>query len=322
MKFIEQYNKWIDKFHKGFYPTIILENWISVHKTNKIIGFISKNLYYYFNEIELNKIENFTEKNLPIQYLLYHPKFINKILLKNLENKQLSYTNYNQIDKQNQKIDKQLTKMDKQLNKSLYDYYIYQLIYLGFTEYFNNNKNNLLRNKLYKLISKTNLNKNIVEIRDFIDNIKDTEDKIKLKKLTNQFIIINDKKQFIDVLDNTKFNFDQKELEELKEKSIDQIKTSLLKIALTFTTDGKIDYNKPIDNFITLCDVKRENLYCSNKKIIINKQHLKNIIEIISNDIINPLKWKWIFNPIFIDSVINFLQFIKRPYETIYITYE
>jgi len=306
-KFIENYNKWVNKFYNGIYPNIIPEKWISVYKTNKIIGFISKNMNYYFNEIDSNKILKILY--LPISLLLYHPNYINNLLIDNLSN-------------QNSNLKIENKEMTKELNKSLYDYYIYQLIYLGFTEYFNNNKNIDIRRKMYKIITKSNLNKNTDELREIINNIEDNEDKIKLKNLTNQFIIINDKKLFIDILENTRFNFDKKELDELKDKSLSQIKLTLLKIANTFTVNAKLNYNTPMNNFITTCNNKKENLYCYNKKIIIDKKHLDNIIDIISNDIQNPLKWKWIFNPIFIDGVVNFLQFIKRPHETIYITYD
>ena len=319
-KFIEDYNKWTNKTHDEIYPTIKLEKWISVVNTNKVIGFISNNLHYYFNEIETNKILKILY--LPISLLLYHPNNINKLIIDNLNKSSNDDSNKNMNKSMNRLIENNKNENTHELNKSLYNYYVFQLIYLGFTEYFNNSKNNTLRNKLYKIISKTKLNKNTDELREFIELVNDNEDKIKLKNISNQFIINNDKKLFIEVLENTKFNFDKKELEELKNKSLVQIKNELNKIASKFTVNGKINYNNNMNNFITLCDIKKDNMYCDGKKIIIDKNHLNNIIEIISGDIKNPIKWKWIFNPIFIDGVVNFLQFIKRPHEYIYISYE
>lgn len=57
--------------------------------------------------------------------------------------------------------------------------------------------------------------------------------------------------------------------------------------------------------------------YCNNNKLIIDKHKLKNILEIMTSDILNPVKEKWLFSSVFSDNVIAFFKFIRRPDEMI-----
>ena len=57
--------------------------------------------------------------------------------------------------------------------------------------------------------------------------------------------------------------------------------------------------------------------YCNNNKLIINNHKFENILEILTADILNPVKEKWIFSSVFGDNVISYFKFIKRPDENI-----
>ena len=52
-------------------------------------------------------------------------------------------------------------------------------------------------------------------------------------------------------------------------------------------------------------------------KLIIEKKKLDDILDIISHDIINPSKWKWIFSSVFIDKFVDYFKFIRRKDEYI-----
>ena len=62
--------------------------------------------------------------------------------------------------------------------------------------------------------------------------------------------------------------------------------------------------------------------HCKAGKFIIEKSKLKNILEIMASDILNPVKEKWLFSSVFADNVISFFKFNRRPDETITIEIE
>ena len=57
--------------------------------------------------------------------------------------------------------------------------------------------------------------------------------------------------------------------------------------------------------------------YCRGRKLIISKGQLVDYLHIMTADILNPLKSKWIFSNLLVDKTVNFFKFIKRPFETI-----
>ena len=80
--------------------------------------------------------------------------------------------------------------------------------------------------------------------------------------------------------------------------------------------DSIKDFNFP--NMFVSCQNKTKNKveqYCNNNKLIINNHKFENILEILTSDILNPVKEKWIFSSVFGDNVISYFKFIKRPDE-------
>jgi hypothetical protein len=125
-------------------------------------------------------------------------------------------------------------------------------------------------------------------------------------------------------IDEAYFNFDRVELEKLKRMSHKEVTTELRKLAKTFTVIDDISKKKSFTfpNIIMACDASSKNSdstygYCSNNKFIITQANLNKMIDILAYDIINPAKWKWLFNSMFIDRTIDFFKFIRRANETI-----
>ena len=65
------------------------------------------------------------------------------------------------------------------------------------------------------------------------------------------------------------------------------------------------------------CQGQKDKTYCKNNRLIIDKTTLKKLLEIMTADILNPVKEKWIFSSVFSDNVINFFKFTKRTDEFI-----
>jgi len=76
--------------------------------------------------------------------------------------------------------------------------------------------------------------------------------------------------------------------------------------------------NFKFSNILSECSTED---YCHKRKLIISKKHFDKLIDILADDILNPLKDNILFNTIFIEKSINYFKFIKRPSELITFVY-
>ncbi len=316
------YNKWIKKESSNineiirkqtnskisndiiYFPEFKIQNWLNFK--NNIIGFTAFNLYFYCNELTTNQALNIA--NAPVQHLMYNPHEINNIIhdIKKKKNKNESSSIFR-----------------KKLNVSLYNYYIYKLLLLHYINIFSKERNVKLRNLIIKTLL-TN-EKNNDNINKIVESIEDIEDSMKLKNIIVSFI--NSKHNKTDLIKNisdTKFNFDMIELEALKKMGKKQIFDKLKKLSKSFVKYGDIEKikNFVFPDILSTCAEKSSNEgYCESSKFIIKESKLNELLLIMTNDITNPDKWKWIFNSIFIEKNTNYFKFIRRPNESIFIEY-
>lgn len=315
MSFINEFNRWVDiqsvkaqiKKESDLFSKIKVEAWLVLQKsldfknTDKVIGFKSCNLYYYFNDmphseaIKLRKV-----KSIP---LLYDPDIINKT-----------------IDK------RECPKPDKrtdQLAQNLYKYNIYQLFLLEFLKILRKTKNLTLRNKIKKLFlgdftkQMNKVNNTLIEI------IESAEDLLKIRMQVSDYINNHhDRKQLYLDIDNTSYQFDTILMQKLTQKTKPVLINDLKRMSKGFVKFGDVRKIKNFNftNMFASCQDQKNENYCMNKKLIITKEKFEEFIEILASDILNPIKQKWIFSTIMSDRVINFLQFINRPNEEISIT--
>ena len=213
--------------------------------------------------------------------------------------------------------------IDKTINEkmqySMYDYYLYNLVLLHFINVFNAQRNVSMRKNIITLLSNVDFNKNIDEVRDFLKEIKDIDDNLKLKNIIGRYITVHhDKKKMFHDIEVAYFNFDKMTLDKLKNMPVNKVNDELHKIAKDFVKIGRIstkNFNFP--NILIRCTNKNSQTYCEGDKLIIEKKKLDDILDIISHDIINPSKWKWIFSSVFIDKFVDYFKFIRRKDEYI-----
>jgi hypothetical protein len=306
------YNKWVDYESKkadvgntNIFPKIVVERWISVKSSNRVIGFTCRGVNYYVKPMSESIAQNITRAE--IQYMMYDPIKINKLIfsIKIGKNKNLR----NRV-------------INTKLQQSIYQYYMYEIVILQFISIFNRQKNMPLRKKLLSVLAKTNFNKDLGKIREFIDGVEDGEDKQKIKTIVGRFV--NDhhnKRRMVDDIKRTFFNFDKVKLEKLKTMPYKDVVKELHKMAKTFVKIGDIkSKNFQFPNIIMPCGQLSHGdsaEYCSGTKFIMQKTQMNNILDIVAHDIINPSKWKWIFNSAFIEKSVDYFKFIRRGPETI-----
>lgn len=316
LSFFDQYNKWVRGVSKkqqmgsvDIYPIVQVEKWLALKKSNNIIGFVSKNMNYYCKPFNVSGGR--IRKDAPINYMLYDPSKINKLIhsIKSGK-KQLTTTKSIKSD----------------LQRATYSHYLYQLILLQFINIFNKQKNTKLRNKLLSVLAKTNFDKSMEKLRTFIKKeITDIDDNEKIKSIIGRFLSDHhNKRTMVEDIRTSHFNFDKIGLERIKKLPQDKIIAELTKMAKTFTIISDKTTNNKVEfpNMLVVCDQKNKNVsYCKGNKFIVDKKQLSDIITIIAYDITNPFKWKWLFNSVFIDRYVNFFKFIRRPSETITVSF-
>lgn len=313
-KIITTYNNWvtekskIEGLHLDIFPKIKVERWILVddkqYDPKNIIGFVNCEMYYYCKPMTRALATSLDDK--PFDKTFYSPLEINKLIysIKNGQKK----IEVNKI-------------LHHKFQKASYHYYLYHLVLLQFISIFNKETNVPFRKQLLAIIYKTNFDEDMSKLREFITTIKDEEDVHRLKTIIGMFITQHhDRKLLVKDIEETKFNFDRVNLEKLKtlehKEVLEKLKI-LGKSSIIVKEPGKSEHSGFImPNMLTSCE-KGTTDYCENKKLMVSPDRYDEILNILAYDIINPTKWKWLFNSIFVEKTIDFFKFIQRSNETI-----
>jgi hypothetical protein len=293
------------------YPYIKIINWIVLSKittdtkNSPVIGFMFNNINYYFDDIKIEHV--LKVKKAPMVQVLYDPDEINKAIFEKSGN----------ISDTRQKL----------AGKSIYNNNLYKLLLLEFMYIFNGQRNIKLRQKIKtKLLG--NFNKDFDELMEEVSKlIVDCDDYNKIKTQICEFINNHHSKNLLfQEIDDSFYTFDRETFDNIKTMTKEKITKELEKISQKFVVYGDVskikDFNFP--NMFVPCQIKNNSYdlqYCKKNKFIIDKTQLKKILEIITSDILNPVKEKWLFSSIMSDNVINLLRFIRRPNETITIEF-
>ena len=289
-------------------PYIKLDKWIIISdvrtgKKPSIIGFSSGDLIFYIKSITIKVAKKIAD--VPFTLKRNDPYKVN--------------TSIYQFSKH--KKNTQMDKREKNLNKAIYKHYLYNLFLLEFTTMFNKQKNESLRLKIKKLIIKSNFTKDTNKIDDKLrEMIYDNNDIYNLSiHISNYLNKHRDKKILLKVINDTKFNFDIVLLEKYRNMDKETLKKELHKLSKKIICVGVPKYTD-FNNILVPCDSSFENKnrgYCKHKKLIIPSNKLKNYIDILASDILNPIKSKWLFSSIFNEKILSYFKFIKRPFESI-----
>jgi hypothetical protein len=300
MSFIDYFNSWAVTKQSA---KIEINSWLclvgyskEISDESDIIGFSYNNTNFYFNKIKLK--DALKINNCAISQILYDPDIINAAI-------------YNKK--------KSVNALDKQLPKSLYNTNIYKLILIEFLNYFHKQRNEKLRTAIKKIILKDIASDKLID--SLTDIIVIPEDMIKIKDIIFKYFSIHyDKNLLLEDININAFAFDYEALESLKKlKSHKDIYNELVTISKKLFTFGDIDKIKNFEfsNIITSCSGNKDQ-HCRDKKLIINKDTLYEMLDILAADIKNPVKEKWVFSNVMINNVVSYFKFIKRPNERIF----
>ena len=291
---------WVTKFNKvaskqGWDP-IITNNFVYIqglHDTKKrFIGFEHQQLIFY-----CKNIDDINYKS-QLRRLYYDPVDI-------IESSNM----LGQLDQHELKL----------TQKALYNKNLYKMVILEFISLFGNEKNMTIRKKLKKYLMKNNLFKQY-KSSDIDHIIKYEEDRNIIKMMISEYLHDHqDKMMLMTSIDHMDYKFDKSILNNLKESKSDDLVNKLITIGKQhFIEDNITDVS--FENMYMTCSDninKNDQKHCRNKKLIIPKGKLQELMEILAYDIKNDLKEATLFSRITTQIEIDLFRFRKYPYETI-----
>lgn len=207
------------------------------------------------------------------------------------------------------------------LGRALYSNYEYQLFLLSFANYIENDRNKEKRNALIKDISSAKI-ENRSDIFGIISKHLTGDDMIFMKHRVvitiNKHGLKTDiiKQDLIDYINANVFEFDKTTLNKLKNiKHKNELKNEIKDIANKFAIEKAIEAKEiEMPNIFLPCSEVSED-YCSGNKMMVKS--LDTLISLLTDDLRNPLKSRYLLNRIFTTNIIEFFQFKTHEYETV-----
>ncbi len=339
-QFIKDFNAWLIKAYNvneanyADFEFIRLDKWLLVDNPYsggkvQVVGFSSNGLNFYHGPIAYEDAKKLDNK--PFQRLLYHPDEFNA----------------QAHDSAKIRADHRVTN----LARNIYEYSLYELIILEFSKMFSQEKNQTMRLKIKKIII-ANLARNYnVMMNELISLVKQyydrpveddgsiiraitaeevhaDEDINKIITEFNNIIISNDKFDKVTIfesIDNMRFNFDNNAINKLMTMQHGDIVKELKKISKQMfhvTTGAGVKKHFETGSFpnVLVSCKDADSIYCKNKKLIVSGDDLDQYLNILAQDIANPIKNKHIFSNILTSNVLHYFKFEAHPDEHITIT--
>ena len=307
-------SKHITQRVEPIYPYITVEKWL-ITSRGTCCGFLNAGLNYYIQPISVQA----GQKHTRVEAIMinYDPLAINQLLETHMNNNRMV---------EDERV--------KTINIALYNKYSYNLLLLEFIQYFNHQRNTKLRNAIKKLIARTNFQKSIHEFFTDVNNLISQysgmdpsgvlfhADIDKVKSFISEFVSSGkNKKVLLEIIDNDHFNFDNMHLEQLKKMPKNQIKEQLYKIASSLVDTSRKINTKQFEFPNILSNCSDDNDYCTKHGLVLSKSKLNEYLSIMSEEMKNPFVEKYMFSPLFIDTLVDYFKFIKRPNETVEIEF-
>lgn len=325
--FMETLNSFIVKYseteindphnRQTLYPLLKVENWLLYEslnnkKSRKIIGFRCNSHNYMLQPMD--EKDALKIQNTKFIKLLYDPFVVNDAIRKNLS----PVKDYR----------------FKKIAISMYNNYLYQILIIELINVMDKQRNKSIREKLSIIVKKVTVsNPQTKELYDLLKSYPDDYKIIRKLIHNNLTVTISKKKKVLEdfvnkktfnkdeilsILENSIFDFDKKIFDRLKSLSHKDLVNELMSIFSKITIDKEPKIDEEFPNMIMSCEINHP--YCQNKKLMVKKGKLLDILNVMAADILNPIKAKYIFNPIFVKNTIDYFKFIIRKDEHIMIS--
>ncbi len=291
-KYMVLFNKWLKKsVYKAILP-IVIDKWVILN--SMAAGFIHGGLTYYFRPFAQNSAIKIA--NVPRTLINNSPHSVNRAICDKILNKE-----------------KKIVNKFQNINVILYHHYLYRLFYLEFVYYYSFSKNKKKRKEIAAIIVGADFD-DMSGLTYKLEHILSPED---LQKISSLLSSGRDIKKIIDEVDRMHFDFDNVIINKFKGKNRAEIQKELCAVSKKIIKIG----NPPtkiaeFNNYLTTCQTYQHN-YCAGNKLMVPRDRIDTFIDILADEIMNPLKQHWMFSSVLADRNIMYYKFIKRPHEYI-----
>jgi len=207
------------------------------------------------------------------------------------------------------------------LGESLYKNYLYQLFLVEFNNYVEKEKNTKVRNKIMQVLDIKHISQSLSDLQNTITTLLGSKYKEDANTINTQIANLYYKGQkgkadIIEIIDNTIYNFDLQVIKQMHGMKKKDIIAKLEKIVPKFCVEGKLPAKMTMENIYVPCEYKAQD-FCQAKKLIVEKGKMAMLIDLLADDIRNPIKMKYLTSGIFTDKIINYFNFERNPDEII-----
>lgn len=318
-QFIAQYNKWVETTNKASRlakskepvdtegPSELehLEESAIIQVNGRSIGFVANGLQFYCHGAPIP-----AQTKKPIVTMFYNPFELNKLI------------------SQPYNPPKPNAKQLRYSEEAAYEASLYHMLLLEFKTVFDQQRNRSMRSKIKNALGQ--LFKNRIDFEQLFNQLPkmsnyDIYTLMSIIQIEGDYNAKNIR-TIMDQIDKKIFNFDRMLLNELiNMKDHNKLRMRLERIAKTIISDGskKVENKKAnanldqVDNTFTSCHSRPRQKHCLGSKLVIKKQHMKELLDALTTDMLNPLKGPILFSDII--QNVAFYKFISRPHESIFI---
>ena len=216
-------------------------------------------------------------------------------------------------------------------NRALYTKFAYQMFVNEFVHAINSEVNKDMRAQIVGMIRETNFTKN-ADVTKFRSALRKIISNADVAVINDQILAarhgrIVDKNTLMQQIDEYTYEFDRTTLAELgqlrdHDDAVSKLRPICERIAIERNAiAGNTGDAGAFPNIYNACasgnnhNGSTSHTTCSKGKLIVDD--LSVMVDLIAADLINPIKAKYILAGLFMDIIINYFDFIKRPGETI-----
>jgi hypothetical protein len=197
-----------------------------------------------------------------------------------------------------------------------------------------------MRKKIAQWISATNFKKadDITALQENLTKNLLPEDSNRIQTQINEYLNTHfDKELLLENVDNLVYTFDRITLNELgsisdginklpeaqKKSHLKELRKKVQDIVEEITQIGVPKFTGPLNNIFTPCS-SSDSEYCVTKgkakrKLLVPKDRLSDLIDLIVSDLCNPLKRSYILSAVVFSNIQDYYHFMKKPGTEIYV---
>jgi len=311
VNFIKYINRCISKVNKSdikdnpvnYYKRIIFYK----HQTyeGRTIGLLDNSDHlYYINDYNKDLFSELQSHEIYDYELNYYPPEINKLIV---EDSKIVVDDRTEL-----------------LGKSLYKNYLYQLFLVEFNNYIEKQKNTKIRNKINKFLDVKEISQSLSDLQNSIKLVLGNEYKDDAITLNTQIANLyykgqKNKKDILEMMDNHIYNFDLQAIKHMHGLPKEEIIQKLNVIVPRFCVEGNLPDKMTLENIYVPCEYKDQD-FCKSKKLVVEPGKMAVLIDLLADDILNPIKMKYLTSGIFTEKIINYFNFERNPNESITIS--